>query len=395
MPTMAASEAALRVLHLAPYRPLGGGIVAYGELFRESLQTAGVAVETLEVPFTRVNDARETGRYVRRALALAGRYDVVHAELGGGSLREFYAAGALGRRGEVPVCVTVHEAPRPVWWPFSVAAIRDVAVARRLVAVALDRPAMRVERAVLAAADAIFTLSTRGAEAVATCFPELAPAHVLPYPIEAPPPANGAGPAGAGRNGLVVGFYGNWYWGKGIETLLEALAAARAEGLDVRARIWGVPLPGGGRTGAGYRRSVERRLRRLSLDGVAELRGYLPAAAVAQGLRSCDAVVLPYRHSPRMPRLASTSAALHEVLAGGVPVVASDVRALGETLEHGRTGLLVPPDDPRALLSALRRLHDDPALRATLRQGAQEHARGLDAARAGQVARRRYEALLL
>jgi glycosyltransferase involved in cell wall biosynthesis len=395
MAAMAGSEAAPRVLHLAPGTPLGGGIVAYSTLFRESLRMAGVAVETLEVPFTRVNDIRGTGRYVREALARARDYDLVHAELGGGSLREFYAAGALGRRGDVPLCVTVHDAPRPVWWPFNFAPIRDVLVARRLVAIGLDRPALRIERAVLAAADAIFTLSSRGADAVATCFPGLPAAEVLPYPIPPAPPANGATPASAGRSGLVVGFYGHWYAGKGIETLLDALATAQTQQLDIRARIWGVPLPGSGRTGSGYRRSVDRRLRRLRLDRVADIPGHLPAAAVLQGLRSCDAVVLPYRNAPRLPQLASTSAALHEVLAGGVPVVASDVRALRETLSHERTGLLVPPEDPEALLSALRRLHDDPALRATLRRGAEEHARGLDAARAGQVARRRYEALLL
>src|SRR5438876_9633417 len=77
--------------------------------------------------------------------------------------------------------------------------------------------------------------------------------------------------------------------------------------------------------------------------------------------------------TPRLPQLASTSAALHEVLASGVPVVASDLGALRETLRHERTGLLVPPDDQQALLSALRRLHDDPNLRATLRHGAEEH----------------------
>jgi glycosyltransferase involved in cell wall biosynthesis len=392
---MAGREAALRVLHLAPNWRLGGGIVAYSRLFRESLEMAGVTVETLEVPLTRVNELRGTGRYVRQALARARDYDLVHAELGGGSLREFYAAGALGRRGDVPVCVTVHDAPRPVWWPFNFAPIPEAPVARRLVAVALDRPALRVERAVLATAGAIFTLSSRGAEAVATRFPGVPAAEILPYPIRPPPPANGPAPAGAGRSALVVGFYGHWYRGKGIETLLDALAAAQSEGLDIRARIWGGPLPGSGRTGSGYRRSIERRRRRLRLDGAADFPGHLPAAAVPQALRSCDAVVLPYRYAPRLPHLASTSAALHEALAAGVPVVATDVRALRETLSHERTGLLIPPDDPRALLSALRRLHDDAALRATLRRGVDEHTRSLDAARAGHVARRRYEALLL
>ncbi len=395
MERMPASNDVLRVLHLAPYRPLGGGIVAYSELFRESLRLAGVAVDTVEVPFGRINDARGTARYVRRALTRARDYDLVHAELGGGSLREFYAAGALGRRGEVLVCLTVHDAPRPVWWPFNVATIRNVTAARRLAAVALDRPALRLERKVLAAADAIFTLTEGGAEAVSESFPELRPAEVLPYPIGPAQPATR--PARQGRDGsaLVVGFYGHWYRGKGIETLLDALASAHAEGLDIRARIWGMPLPGSGRTGSAYRRSVERRLRRLRLEGVVELPGHLPPAAVPSALRSCDAIVLPYRRAPRLPGLASTSAALHEVLAAGVPAVATDVRSMRETLEHERTGLLIPPEDAQALTCALKSLHGDAGLCATLRHGAETHAGELDAADAGKAARRCYESLVV
>jgi glycosyltransferase involved in cell wall biosynthesis len=52
-----------------------------------------------------------------------------------------------------------------------------------------------------------------------------------------------------------------------------------------------------------------------------------------------------------------------EAMAAGVPVVASRVGGMQETIEHERTGLLVEREDPAALASALRRLIDDPALR--------------------------------
>jgi glycosyltransferase involved in cell wall biosynthesis len=53
-------------------------------------------------------------------------------------------------------------------------------------------------------------------------------------------------------------------------------------------------------------------------------------------------------------------------------VVASDVGGIPEMVEDGRSGLLVPPDDPDALQSALRRVLADPVLRARLGAAARE-----------------------
>ncbi len=61
-----------------------------------------------------------------------------------------------------------------------------------------------------------------------------------------------------------------------------------------------------------------------------------------------------------------------EGLAAGVPVVASDVDGLREVV--GDAGLLVPPEDPRALHAALVALRDDPALRAALSVRGRERA---------------------
>ncbi len=55
-----------------------------------------------------------------------------------------------------------------------------------------------------------------------------------------------------------------------------------------------------------------------------------------------------------------------EAMAAGLPVVASRVGGLAESVVDGETGLLVPPEDAGALATALGGLLRDPALRARL-----------------------------
>lgn len=55
-----------------------------------------------------------------------------------------------------------------------------------------------------------------------------------------------------------------------------------------------------------------------------------------------------------------------EAMLTGLPVVACDIRGPAELVVDGQTGLLVPRDDVNALATALRRLMENPALRASL-----------------------------
>jgi glycosyltransferase involved in cell wall biosynthesis len=55
---------------------------------------------------------------------------------------------------------------------------------------------------------------------------------------------------------------------------------------------------------------------------------------------------------------------LAEAMSAGKAVVSVDSTAIPEVVEHGRHGLLVPPGDPAAMAAAIRRLIDDPAMRA-------------------------------
>jgi hypothetical protein len=58
----------------------------------------------------------------------------------------------------------------------------------------------------------------------------------------------------------------------------------------------------------------------------------------------------------------------------GRPVIASRIGGLQDVVEHGRSGLLVPPGDPAALCQAMQQLLDQPTLRRQLGQGARARA---------------------
>lgn len=79
--------------------------------------------------------------------------------------------------------------------------------------------------------------------------------------------------------------------------------------------------------------------------------------------------------------LASRAEAFGLVLAEAgyfaLPVVATTVGGIPEVVEHGSTGLLVPPDDPEALAAALSRLIGEPDYRRELGRAAKDRVERL------------------
>ena len=63
-----------------------------------------------------------------------------------------------------------------------------------------------------------------------------------------------------------------------------------------------------------------------------------------------------------------------EAMAGGLPVAATDVSGSAEAIEHGVSGLIVPPQNPEALAAAVLELLDDPARAADMGRRAAERA---------------------
>jgi glycosyltransferase involved in cell wall biosynthesis len=81
-----------------------------------------------------------------------------------------------------------------------------------------------------------------------------------------------------------------------------------------------------------------------------------------------DLFVLP-SHREGFPRAAMEAQAM------GVPVVATNIRGCRQVVDDGRTGVLVPPRDRRALADAIARLGDERARRAAMSAAARARAR--------------------
>jgi glycosyltransferase involved in cell wall biosynthesis len=135
-------------------------------------------------------------------------------------------------------------------------------------------------------------------------------------------------------------------------TLLVALAA-------LRTRAWSLDLIGDGPAEARMHRLAER----LGVAGRVNFRGYQSDPEPV--LAAAHIFVLASR-SEAFPR------SVLEAMRAGLPVVASDVGGVREAVEHGNTGILVPPEDPQALAAAIDRLLIAPSVRARLGENGRE-----------------------
>jgi glycosyltransferase involved in cell wall biosynthesis len=138
-------------------------------------------------------------------------------------------------------------------------------------------------------------------------------------------------------------------WDKGVAEFVEAARALRSSGINARFALVGEGDP-------------ENR----SCIPVAELEGWRDSKVVEwwgwrddipRVIQQSHIICLPsYREG--LPRV------LIEAAAAGRPIVTTDTPGCREIVRHGENGLLVPVADAVGLAEALRRLIEDPELRA-------------------------------
>ncbi len=129
---------------------------------------------------------------------------------------------------------------------------------------------------------------------------------------------------------------------KGVDTLLRAMPLVLAALPDAHLTIAGEWWRGTG----GPEQWMDPAIR----GAVTVLDRYISNEEMVALFRAADGVVLPYRS-------ATQSAVVQLAFGFGIPVITTTVGGLPEAVEHERSGLLVPPDDPAALADALIRYH--------------------------------------
>jgi glycosyltransferase involved in cell wall biosynthesis len=96
--------------------------------------------------------------------------------------------------------------------------------------------------------------------------------------------------------------------------------------------------------------------------------GWLQTGEVDAWYRTADIQVIPSRYEP-------FGMVVLEGMLHGLPIISTNVGGPATILEHGRTGLLIPPFAPAALAAALLSLLRDPELRSRLGVEAAEEVR--------------------
>lgn len=151
----------------------------------------------------------------------------------------------------------------------------------------------------------------------------------------------------------------------GIDTLLEAFSILRAmlqrEKPDMAKRLR-LLIVGGGPQEA----QLKKMTRELGISEQTEFRGRIPHSLVPQSLRELDIYVA-------LSRLESFGVAILEASASGLPVVVSDADGPREVVVDGKTGFVVPRNDPKAAAAALRRLVLDAELRRRMGAAGRKH----------------------
>jgi glycosyltransferase involved in cell wall biosynthesis len=237
-------------------------------------------------------------------------------------------------------------------WLRGVAAERPTAfTAHDLGGMLSRRPA--AWRRVLDTVDRIVVHSRRGiAELAELGIPEGKIARI-PHAVFERAPSAGDGVA----RGETLLFFGLIRAYKGVDLLLRALPLVARDRPEVRLIVAGDPLD--------PVEPLRRLAREVGVDDRIDWRlGFLADDEVEDALSDAAAVVLPYRQR------VDASGVLALAVGRGLPIIASDVGSLGETVAEFGAGEVVPPEDVEALAAACVRLLADSGRREEAVRGA-------------------------
>lgn len=176
--------------------------------------------------------------------------------------------------------------------------------------------------------------------------------HYLAEAVPAVPRAEARARLGLPAEARVILFFGFVRTYKGLDVLLLAFERLLRQRTGVPYKL----LVAGSVWGEAWEKSVYGGLcRSLKIsENVQVEESYIPLEDCGLYFGAADVACFPYRN-------ASQSGAVQLAYSYKKPAVVTSVGSLADAVLDGRTGALVPPEDPDALADALRSLLSDPA----------------------------------
>lgn len=159
---------------------------------------------------------------------------------------------------------------------------------------------------------------------------------------------------------LFVGALTRWHAYKGLDNLIRAFSTVAGKDPDARLLV-----VGGGELAAANAELAKS----LGIWNKVTFAGTVPDALLPSYYAACDLFVLPSRD-----RSEGYGLALLEAMATGKPVIGSQVGGIPEVINNGVTGLLVSPNQPVELATAILALLSDGRRRLSLGAKARQYA---------------------
>ncbi|HYC93498.1 MAG TPA: glycosyltransferase family 4 protein [Thermoanaerobaculia bacterium] len=152
---------------------------------------------------------------------------------------------------------------------------------------------------------------------------------------------------------------------KGLPVLIEACRILKDQRVQFRCDVLGHgPM----------RDELEQMIRDRGVGDVIHLLGAKPEHVVAEMMGEATLFALPSIIAPD-GQMEGIPVVLMEASASGKAVVTTSISGIPELVEHGVTGLLVPPGDAQALAASIRTLLEDPARAREMGRRGQEKVR--------------------
>jgi len=296
--------------------------------------------------------------YVREASAIVRntRPSVLQAA---SNFRNAYAALELGRNYGLPVVYEV----RGLWEESGVANGRITREDR------LYKNLVQVETYCMQEADAIVTLGTSLKDEIARRGVDPDKIYLVPNGVDLDAVDRRA-PRDELREGLglsgqfVVSYIGSISRYEMLHVLVEAMCRIRAVRSDIVALVVG---------DGDELANLEQLAAKNDVSDSIRFAGRVPHAEIPDYYALANAIVCT-RGNDLVCRVV-TPLKPYEAMAYRVPIIASDIPALGEIIVDGETGRLVSPEDPAALARAIIELADDPEQRTRLADNAHDWVR--------------------